>query len=210
MDDATFKNVLDQQIDRCKEILSNKAAEYSTDYDRLHNFKVAAKLGGGSPRAALAGMMAKHTVSVYDICNMPESTPLEVWNEKITDHINYLILLRALVAEETMECVIGPQEKALNALREKLTGSTSSYPLNSIQSAKFHNTLRNIENQTKDQISEEMENYLRGIFLRTYSSHHVIKAYHDAIRSGIYEEDLVEGSRQSVHVQSDYNNRSAG
>lgn len=32
-----------------------------------------------------------------------EAFPLEKWDEKITDHINYLILLRALVVEEDDE-----------------------------------------------------------------------------------------------------------
>ena len=45
-------------------------------------------------------MMAKHTVSVYDMCNIGDNYPLELWSEKITDSINYLILLRALVEEK--------------------------------------------------------------------------------------------------------------
>ena len=50
---------------------------------------------------ALAGMMSKHVVSLYDMCY---STLLHFdmgqWDEKITDCINYLILLKALVKEE--------------------------------------------------------------------------------------------------------------
>lgn len=44
--------------------------------------------------------MAKHTVSIYDMARSEETFPLEKWDEKITDHINYLILLRAVVVEE--------------------------------------------------------------------------------------------------------------
>ena len=82
------------------ETLMNKAQEYATDGDRLHNFKVAADVQGISPTAALAGMMAKHTVSVYDMIGTGEVYPLELWEEKIKDSINYLFLLWAFLHEE--------------------------------------------------------------------------------------------------------------
>ena len=46
--------------------------------------------------------MAKHTVSVYDMLRGLEegkSYPLELWDEKIGDSINYLLLLAAAVRE---------------------------------------------------------------------------------------------------------------
>lgn len=52
--------------------------------------------------SALGGMMAKHTVSVYDLIRMEEAgakVKKELWMEKIIDHINYLILLWAMVRE---------------------------------------------------------------------------------------------------------------
>jgi hypothetical protein len=52
---------------------------------------------------ACAGMMAKHTVSIYDMCGSEEPFYAEQWDEKITDHINYLILLRAIVYEMAEE-----------------------------------------------------------------------------------------------------------
>lgn len=93
-----FETIVHAQQARCTEILTSKAKEYATE-DRLHNFKVAASLEGISTRQALAGMMAKHTVSVYDMCCSSEVFPIELWEEKITDHINYLLLLRAIVEE---------------------------------------------------------------------------------------------------------------
>ena len=98
MNSVDFTDVLTQQLDRCKSVLSSKANEYAT-LDRLHNFKIASKLQSCSPISALAGMMAKHTVSVYDMCRSDEIFPMELWDEKITDSINYLILLRALVQD---------------------------------------------------------------------------------------------------------------
>lgn len=94
-----FNQVIEEQLKRCTDILIVKAREYATD-DRLHNFRVAAELENCTPRKALAGMMAKHTVSIYDMCNSGLKYPIELWNEKITDHINYLLLLRAIIEEE--------------------------------------------------------------------------------------------------------------
>ena len=95
-----FNKIIDEQIDICKILLQVKAKEYATE-DRLHNFKVAADLQGVKPESALAGMMAKHTVSIYDLCNTDRSGwTMEIWEEKITDSINYLLLLKALVTED--------------------------------------------------------------------------------------------------------------
>ena len=93
-----FHEVIKNQIDHCIDILVIKAEEYATS-DRLHNFKNAAGMMSCDPKAALAGMMAKHTISVYDMCRSGKEYPIEMWDEKITDHINYLLLLKALVID---------------------------------------------------------------------------------------------------------------
>lgn len=98
MTTETFNKLLRKQIQRSFDVLIHKAKEYATE-DRLHNFKVAAGLEGVTPVQALAGMMAKHTVSVYDMCMSGQDYPVELWQEKITDSINYLLLLNALVRE---------------------------------------------------------------------------------------------------------------
>ena len=101
MNSKDFEAVLEERLNKCKEVLGVKASEYATS-DRLHNFKVAAVLQHESPIKALGGMMAKHTVSVYDLIeavNRGEDIPLEIWDEKIGDHINYLLLLWAAVLE---------------------------------------------------------------------------------------------------------------
>lgn len=100
MDTQQFNEHLKEQLSRCETILGKKAGEYATA-DRLHNFKIAAGLQGCTPEQALAGMMAKHTVSVYDMCMSGERYPIDLWEEKITDHINYLMLLNALVREKS-------------------------------------------------------------------------------------------------------------
>lgn len=94
-----FEDVLEAQIKRIRDVLVVKAAEYATD-DRLANFKTAANLRGCSVPQAISGMMVKHTVSIFSMTeSQDQDFIMEVWDEKITDHINYLILLRAALAE---------------------------------------------------------------------------------------------------------------
>ncbi len=93
--------MFEKQVVRCAETLQRKTKEYTGDNpDRLSAFKVAAAMQGCSPERALAGMMAKHIVSIYDMCYADRQTfNMEVWDEKITDTLNYLYLLRGIVEE---------------------------------------------------------------------------------------------------------------
>lgn len=99
MDSDTFNAIISEQQERSADVLMSKNRGYATE-DRLHNFRVAAALGKTSLAEALAGMMAKHTVSVYDMCKSSTEYSIATWDEKITDHINYLLILRAVVEEE--------------------------------------------------------------------------------------------------------------
>ena len=99
MNTEKFNEIINEQMQRSVDVLVAKAKEYATE-DRLHNFKVAAHLQSETPIQALQGMLAKHTISINDMCNSGRTYPIEAWNEKITDSINYLLLLRALVEEE--------------------------------------------------------------------------------------------------------------
>lgn len=96
-----FEEVLEAQIKRIRDILVVKAAEYANDEDRLANFKAAADLRGCSVPQAISGVMVKHTVSIFSMLESKDTAfSMAVWDEKITDHINYLILLRAALVEE--------------------------------------------------------------------------------------------------------------
>lgn len=115
MDAEKFSEVVDAQFRICEDVLIDKAREYATE-DRLHNFRVAAALQGLPMRAALAGMMAKHTISIYDMCYAEEMANSSAWVEKITDNINYLILLSAIIAEHDDE-----QDEFLAQVEEMLS-----------------------------------------------------------------------------------------
>ena len=95
-------NILfEKQVARCRNVLNGKAAEYTGGKEnRLCAFKAASALQHCTPEQALAGMLAKHIVSICDLCAAPSrSFAPEVWDEKITDSLNYLFLLKALTEE---------------------------------------------------------------------------------------------------------------
>jgi len=98
-----FEKIVDEQMEICRETLGLKAEEYASDGDRLHNFRISAEMQHCTLQQALGGMMAKHTVSIYDLIASPESSDLSLWNEKIKDHINYLLLLKAILVEEKIQ-----------------------------------------------------------------------------------------------------------
>lgn len=93
-----FEQIFSDQVAACKKTLVVKGNEYATQ-DRLHNFKKAAALTGGTPAQALAGMWVKQIVSVFDLVNSGQDVPMPVWDEKIGDALNYLFLLKAVVIE---------------------------------------------------------------------------------------------------------------
>ena len=118
----TFNTIVHAQIDTCTNMLTGKGLEYAPDAakekgpelaplgyekisatntaDRLAHFKKAAAIMGTTPKAALLDMFSKHIVSVSDMCTDNRDYPIEKWDEKITDSINYLLILRAIVEEE--------------------------------------------------------------------------------------------------------------
>jgi hypothetical protein len=101
-----FQKIVENRIARINEVLNNKAKEYSSNTDRLHNFKVAAQIASTpiTHENALWGMMRKHLVSVIDII---DNTANGVYpnaamrDEKIGDAVNYFILLEALLIENS-------------------------------------------------------------------------------------------------------------
>ena len=101
MTSAQFDQVIEDQFQRCRQLLSQKAGEYARG-DRLSNFKKAANLTGYTPVTALWGMAVKHIVSIADYVNdyeMGDVHTLPQWDEKIHDAINYLLLLKGALID---------------------------------------------------------------------------------------------------------------
>jgi len=96
-----FDDIVDAQCRKCKRVLAGKSDEYTGDSaDRLIQFKTAGALQDETPIKALTGEMVKHTTKIYDYAKNPEEHTKKAWNEVITDHINYLLLLKGLLEEE--------------------------------------------------------------------------------------------------------------
>ena len=101
MTQSDVEKVFEELFERCRNTLLKKGMEYAPNIDRLQNFRCAAQMQRSSLAEVCGGFMAKHTISVYDMINdTNRSYSLDEWDEKIVDHMNYLILLRAILTEE--------------------------------------------------------------------------------------------------------------
>lgn len=104
MKQEKLKEIMHEQFDHCMDMMTRKSEEYTQESDdKLEHFKAAAALMGITPAAALMGMLSKHLVSVADMCMDPRGSlaySMERWSEKITDSMNYMFLLKAIIKEE--------------------------------------------------------------------------------------------------------------
>jgi len=97
--------IMEFRLAAVRQKLIAKSIEYSTSEDKLHNFKRAAKINNCSTFKALQGMKAKHDVSILDIIDKldkGEHVPFELFEEKVTDSIAYLLLLEMLIREKDL------------------------------------------------------------------------------------------------------------
>lgn len=110
-----FNKLVEERIHSIREVLTQKAKEYASSADRLHNFKRAAKITGETPAEVCVGFMAKHLTSLFDLVDHLKygnyAKVISLIDEKIGDSVNYLILLEAVMKEE---CVL----KTIEALKE--------------------------------------------------------------------------------------------
>lgn len=103
MTSKDFNTMLDNRLADIKKVMASKGAEYAAESDdRLHNFKVAARMNDTTAAKALWGMMTKHLVSVTDMIAKDEASDYLI-NEKIGDCINYFILLEAIFRDKLEE-----------------------------------------------------------------------------------------------------------
>lgn len=104
MNFTTYTDIINTQIEKCQNMLTAKRAEYANDESPVINFTRTKQLRSYNTSVnALASHMDKHTISIYDMIEAHEKGirfSKEKWDEKITDHINYLLLLQVLLQEE--------------------------------------------------------------------------------------------------------------
>ncbi len=82
-------------------ILEQKGNSYTTE-DCLSNFKQAAMLQGCTTAQALWGMAAKHIISISNMIANKIEYDESIWDEKLGDAINYLLLLKVVIEEGQM------------------------------------------------------------------------------------------------------------
>jgi len=83
-------------VHRTKNVMLARNKEYAEKGDKLSNFKQAAKVIGKHPLTALMGMFVKHLISIHKCWDEVDITPQEIWDEKLGDAQNYMLLAIAI------------------------------------------------------------------------------------------------------------------
>lgn len=115
MTNEEFNALLERRIELMRTTLRSKGDEYNFGTDRLENFKHQAAIRKCSTAEAVLGNLAKHVASIVDMVLSVREFGCEVWDEKIGDAINYLVLLEAVVCEGP------PAEAARNGVPRDVT-----------------------------------------------------------------------------------------
>jgi hypothetical protein len=102
MTQEKFNKIVEEMLDKCKSTLIKKQNEYNLDNDRLSFFKEGNELTKLPPERILYLFMFKHIKSLADMIASEKAYSKELWEEKIQDNINYLLLLRALLEDDKM------------------------------------------------------------------------------------------------------------
>lgn len=112
MNYTDFNNLVEEQFGICRAILETKSKEYApNESDRLSAFKTAADVLHRTPIQALGGQMSKHTISLFEMIEN-DCKDQDLWLEKLTDQINYLLLLKGLLMDQ--EDTEGSQARLIN------------------------------------------------------------------------------------------------
>jgi hypothetical protein len=101
MNTEKFNDIVKTRLNRTEQTLCVKAGEYAHG-DRLSNFKDAAHLLKCTNEKALAGLVVKHIVALFDFIHELERGKCReypYWDEKIGDIQAYLCLLDAMIQE---------------------------------------------------------------------------------------------------------------
>lgn len=101
MNTKEFNELRDGIFSRCIELTQKKGEDYTKgNNDVLINFKEGEFLGI-SPEKTLAVYMKKHIDAIFNHIKTGGQSESEPISERITDAINYLIFLQALIVDKT-------------------------------------------------------------------------------------------------------------
>ena len=105
MKNEQFSSLVGEIRSASFDTLLKKNANYASNDDRLHNFKVGAALIGGTPAQAALGYMAKHFASLQDKVLNNDFRDREDLLEKCQDIINYVVFIWCIGNEEAEKYV---------------------------------------------------------------------------------------------------------
>lgn len=97
MKDNPMMSAIQNQMKRCEEILDKKFNEYGLHKDPYWHFNRAADLLQQSPEQVLMALFSKHLTCIVEMAEEPPYYTRERWDEKLTDAINYLLILSSMV-----------------------------------------------------------------------------------------------------------------
>lgn len=103
MNSEDFNRLIEEQLNRCRKLLTTKNDEYAQKTDKLSNFRQPSSLLGMCPAEVAFCYDTKHIASIQKIVHEISEGKLptkELWQEKITDYLNYGLLMNACVLEE--------------------------------------------------------------------------------------------------------------
>jgi hypothetical protein len=98
MTEEDFDKLVDNRLNKIRELLIVKGREYRRNNNPFHNFEVGSFISNQTTTRVLDGFMLKHYISYRDILNdidkgiLPSDQLIE---EKFTDIMVYLILQEA-------------------------------------------------------------------------------------------------------------------
>lgn len=106
-----FDNVINEQLENCKQTLIFKGKEYRRNDNPLHNFDVGQQQSttNETREEVIYGMARKHWISIQDIRNdikegkLPTKAMLD---EKFGDFINYLLIEKASIIDKINKNII--------------------------------------------------------------------------------------------------------
>jgi hypothetical protein len=93
MDQKTFDELVDEVQNNSIRTLVTKNAKYSTGGDKLHNFRVGARISGMTMAQTCWGYLTKHLVALSDMVEEDDFSDRDDFLEKCKDSINYLVFL---------------------------------------------------------------------------------------------------------------------
>lgn len=118
-DKKEFDNIIDAQLVNCRDILNEKFKEYQSGDDMLSNFNNIANMLDIEPITAWMGLWAKHVESIITLIQRGKNWPDSHWNEKITDCINYLLLLQCILRQQKNVKTVDSDIKHITEITDK-------------------------------------------------------------------------------------------